>query len=288
MNPPFNGTNKGDGIYANFINGCCKLIKDQLISINPDNAVCSHPCKRPRKQFTILRNFMDEHYIEIEHIRPDMFEGAAPYGDLVIINIDLTKPHNIIYTNKRGNTCTYEKQKDIKSYFDNNLLMEFDNKIRKFIEESGDCFENHLKITKKMENYTKNYLKEMNPDKSLLYVFCIRPGALFKYAAYKKNNKHGFDKVREYYEEDQNVSAGYVNFRKDERDKAENALNYLYTKFVDLCVKFAYISDITNGNRYQIVPWLDFSKSYTDKELFNMIGMEYDEEKIDEIIKCLK
>ena len=43
-----------------------------------------------------------------------------------------------------------------------------------------------------------------------------------------------------------------------------------YIKFVD---------------RYKYYPWLDFSKSHTDEELFNMIGMEYNKEEINKILK---
>ena len=37
--------------------------------------------------------------------------------------------------------------------------------------------------------------------------------------------------------------------------------------------------------RFDFVPWLDFSKSYTDEELFNMIDMEYNKEEINNILK---
>ena len=36
--------------------------------------------------------------------------------------------------------------------------------------------------------------------------------------------------------------------------------------------------------RYDFIPWLDFSKSDTDEELFNMIGMEYNKEEINNIL----
>ena len=36
--------------------------------------------------------------------------------------------------------------------------------------------------------------------------------------------------------------------------------------------------------KYDFVPWLDFSKSYTDEKLFNMIGMKYDKSEINKIL----
>ena len=98
--------------------------------------------------------------------------------------------------------------------------------------------------------------------------------------------KNDLDKVKEYNDEDQyKKSMCYVEFDKSEKNKAENFLNYLDSDLVKLCIKFSTLSNIQNINRYTIIPWLDFSKSYTDEELFEMIGMKYDKEEIDKILK---
>ena len=37
-------------------------------------------------------------------------------------------------------------------------------------------------------------------------------------------------------------------------------------------------------NQYKYFPYLDFSKSYTNEELFNIIGMKYNKEEINKIL----
>lgn len=51
-----------------------------------------------------------------------------------------------------------------------------------------------------------------------------------------------------------------------------------------MCVKFSSISNIGGVNRYTIVPWLNFSKKYTEDDLFNLIGMNYDKKEVNKIL----
>lgn len=65
-------------------------------------------------------------------------------------------------------------------------------------------------------------------------------------------------------------------------EEGKNAIHYLMSDFARLC---CYVSRETIGRfGYQFLPALDFSKSYTEEELFNMIGMEYNKEEIDKIL----
>lgn len=42
---------------------------------------------------------------------------------------------------------------------------------------------------------------------------------------------------------------------------------------------------ISPFTRYDYFPYLDFSKSYTNEELFEMIGMKYNKEEINKVFK---
>ena len=100
-NPPYSEKNTGDGLYVKFLNKYCNICKGNIISINPDNGIVGHQSgSTAKKEFQKIRNFMDEHYINIETINSNVFKDAGIKSGIVIINIDFNKDHNIIYTNK--------------------------------------------------------------------------------------------------------------------------------------------------------------------------------------------
>ena len=66
--------------------------------------------------------------------------------------------------------------------------------------------------------------------------------------------------------------------------KSEYLCSYLHTDFVKLIFKCAG-EKYHQYLKYDFIPWLDFSKNYTSIELFNMIGMEYDENEINKILE---
>ena len=278
MNPPYSDNQPGDGFYAKFLNKAIELT-DTLISINPDPAVTGHQSGSiAKKEFSKFRNIMDTYYVEVDSINNDTFPDAHIKSGLCIVYLDKNKNHEIVYT-KDGVTTTFQKQADINNYFDNPYLVEFDNKIRKYFAAGKDCVENHMKLTKGYGDFSKIKLKEPNPDPSLLYIYLIKPNAAFTYAAY--NTRGG---VREYSDDDQKRGAGYITFKKSERKEAENALKYIQSDFVHLCVIFSSISNIGSVNRYSVIPWIDFSRSYTEQELFKLIGMKYNKTEVDKII----
>lgn len=281
MNPPYAKT-VGDGLYVKFINKCCDLATN-IISVNPETVFIGHSTGGLAKSsYKRLRNYMDNHYIDIEMIDAKKFDANIKSG-ICIVHIDNVKTPKIKF-NYFGNIKEFEKQEDINTYFNNNYILTFEKCIKNYLAKHSDCVENHMKLTKAYGDFVKVKFKENNPDKSKLYVYFMKPGASFIYMIYKENGKNNLGKVREYNEEDQKTSCAYVNFNINEKHKANNALQYFKTDFVRLCIKFAAISKYTYVNRYQVVPWLDFYKSYTDEELFKMIGMEYDKEEIDKIL----
>ena len=76
----------------------------------------------------------------------------------------------------------------------------------------------------------------------------------------------------------------YIKLNKNEYEKSINICSYLKTDFCKLLLRLRgryYHSYL----KFDFVPWLDFSKEWTDEELFKIIGMKYDKEEIDKILK---
>ena len=65
--------------------------------------------------------------------------------------------------------------------------------------------------------------------------------------------------------------------RFNDRIKAENLLSYLKTKFVRFLVLQTITSINITKNNYQFVPLQDFSKPWTDEELYRKYNLTNDE-----------
>lgn len=284
MNPPFTVHHVGDGGYVLFLNKVSDMC-DEFVSVNPPSAVIGKRTTNMNTPSRKFREYMNKTYCEIEQVN-DKFMGAAINGGAIIVYCDRKQEHRISF-NWDGHHIDYERQEDIKTYFYNDYLCEFERKIREFMP-GKDCIENHLNLTPVYGRFSKQNLKNNNPDKEMLFCFCMQTCAMYGSVGFAEGNKFGFDKVKEYDENDQKRSVGYVNFRKDEREQAENFLKYIRTDFINMCKTIAYHSDIVAYNCYQIMPWLDFKKSYDDHMLFEMIGMEYDRDEAKNILKTFK
>lgn len=280
MNPPFSGDRPGDGLYTQFFNKVVD-ITDKTMFVGPSTAFVEHQSgSTAKKHFKETRSKMDAYNTVIEKIDND-FAGVAVKSELVVVYLDKTKSHKITYI-KNGITAHFEQQKDIITFFDNEYMVEFDKKLKLFISKS-DVLEKHIKLTKGYGGFSKSKLKELNPDMKKLFVYMLKPNANFVSVAYKNKLAN----VRNYNEDDQKIAAAYVCFNIDERYKADNFIKYINTDFVKICVKDAMYSSTGNVNRYQIIPYLDFSKTYDDNTLFKMIGMTYDKNEVDNIIDNL-
>lgn len=65
-----------------------------------------------------------------------------------------------------------------------------------------------------------------------------------------------------------------------DRAQAENAVSYIGTKFFHAMVSFMKISQNAAQGVYQLVPIQDFTKSWTDKELYEKYGLSVEEIQI--------
>ena len=59
-------------------------------------------------------------------------------------------------------------------------------------------------------------------------------------------------------------------------------LNTFFKLISDVLPKVGFISSV---DKYKYFPYLDFSKVYNTEDLFKLIGMEYNKEEIDNILK---
>lgn len=60
-------------------------------------------------------------------------------------------------------------------------------------------------------------------------------------------------------------------------DTANNLAAYLQTKFARFCHSLAKVSQDATSKTYRFVPVQDFTKLWTDEELYNKYGLTSDE-----------
>ena len=301
MNPPYAGKNPGDSIYIDFINNCLE-ISDKLVVVSPLTGFLGHNEHGSAAGKNVkLHNLMDEYKPSIEEVKNEFDAGIK--GKVGISVFDKSNiPEKIKIKYLTGHEIKVDEQINI---IDNNseYLNRFKGKLFKFmigeninqfinlkhpliyvgrdksniIKFKHDNLYNHIYYGKNGEGLAKFTCKiEKNIDKDKLYIFLMKANASFNYYTYKQTRNCGIPYEESWFEK----SLCYI--KCDSLEESKNICEYLNTDFCALILKLrAYFHGYL---KYDFVPWLDFSKSYTDEKLFNMIGMKYDKSEINKIL----
>ena len=292
MNPPYSKDRFGDGLYVDFLNKCID-ISDKVISVNPLNMLISHGIGGALKNKTNkIVKYINEYKPKIEVINKSLFDAGIK-GDLCIISFNGNNKNIII--NKDSKIYKFKEHKDIN--FTSDYVKIFKSKLFKYmigedindyihlkypkiytknkeIKIKHDNLYNHLKFNGG-EPYAKmNAILDKNPNKNSLFIYIYKINASFAGILYKSLT---YNNAVEYSESTfAKGSLLYIELNKNDYKKSENICSYLKTDFCKLITNLAgeYFHPYL---RYDFIPWLDFSKSYNDEELFKMIGIEYNE-----------
>ena len=302
MNPPYIGKNPGDSIYIDFINNCFE-ISDKLVVVSPLTGFLGHNEHGSAAGKNVkLHNLMDEYKPSIEEVKNEF--DAAIKGKVGISVFDKSNiPEKIKIKYLTGHEIEVDEQINI---IDNNseYLNRFKGKLFKFmigeninqfinlkhpliyvgrdksniIKFKHDNLYNHIYYGKNGEGLAKFTCKiEKNIDKDKLYIFLMKANASFNYYTYKQTRNCGIPYEESWFEK----SLCYI--KCDSLKESKNICEYLNTDFCALILKLrAYFHGYL---KYDFVPWLDFSKQWTDEELFKMINMKYDKSEIEKILK---
>ena len=301
MNPPYSGgTRKGDGLYVDFINKCIDLSYN-IISVNPFNQINTHVENGALKnKAKLLHDNIDNFKPEIEIIDSSGFDASFK-GEVCIVSF-LQNKNDKITIKKNSKIYSFNSQSEI-IINDNEYLKEFKKKLFEFmigkdvdkfinlkhpliyvgrdksniIKFKHDNLYNHIYYGKNGEGLAKFTCKiEKNIDKDKLYIFLMKPDASFAYYTYKQTSKQGIPYEESWFEK----RLCYI--KCDSLKESKNICEYLNTDFCSLILKI--IVYFHGYLKYDFVPWLDFSKQWTDEELFKMIGIKYNKSEIHKIL----
>lgn len=268
MNPPFNSSKTNDPFYIKFINKVID-VSNKAIIISPATAFLSKSKKKNKN----LNQKLDIYkpYLLVNDYK---FYDAAPRSRLCISLWNTIQPNEHI----KINGMEFENQSDIVLNNDPYLL-EFYNKLsnylstHKSIYNVGVCTKNAAYVFDPLIR-NKSLSTWLNKETWFVYF-----GVTFFSLGYEKYSDKLWNSSRKLvlpFDTEEKAKNCYNTIHK--KDGKKNDMKDFYN-LITLLYKYLYINLI-----YIYMPYLDFSKSYTDEELFKMIGIEYNKEKIDELL----
>jgi site-specific DNA-methyltransferase (adenine-specific) len=253
-NPPFNQM-----IDMKFVSLSYE-IADVICFVHPSTWLLDE--KGKQKKFNDTKNLVKDHLDSIE-----LFNGNK------IFNIALFVPCVITYVDK------YKKDKGIKCVDKiNNVELVYDDiyQINKYSNR-----DEYISINNKIKNFSSidNLLNYKNIDNGEYYVNTaqIRGNVL-------KNSDHKMiqDDFYTIVTKDTTVSRTkekHMFFSFNTETEAENFLRYIKTDFCRFCLSILKNNSQLDRGELSIIPWLDFSKNWTDEILcneFNLNNKEVD------------
>ena len=276
MNPPYDKDSNGDQFYVKFINKILK-ISNKAIIISPDNAFLSK-AKSKNKE---LKENINKYKPELEIGKWESFD-VHPNSNSCISIWNIINPNDKI---KIGNKY-FDKQENI-ILNNNEYLEEFYNKLIKYIN-SHDSIYDHCVANPKNNQYMdpngRNKVQNTWDDKNTwftVFPYCIASHfTTFEYKQYSDELWNGAARILVPFNKEEYAKNCYLTIHKNGGKRGE--LNDFYQLISKSLVKSLYIK---STEQYKYFPYLDFAKSYTNEELFDIIGMKYNKEEIDKILK---
>ena len=272
MNPPYSNSTSG-GLYINFVNKVIE-ISNKAVIISPDGAFVM-----PGKNKKITKY--------INRYKPELILGnwkefdVHPNSKSCISIWNTENPNNKI---KIGNK-EFDNQEDIR-LIDSQYLDDFYKKLSKYMENHKSIYDECV-ANPRNNNYFdptgKIKVKEKWENKNTwftVFPYCVAAHfTTFEYKQYSDELWNGPARILVPFDKEEYAKNCYLTIHKDGGKRGE--LNDFYKLISKGLTNGKYIKMV---NQYKYFPYLNFSKSYTDEELFEMIGMKYNKEEINKIL----
>jgi hypothetical protein len=162
------------------------------------------------------------------------------------------------------------KQKEIKvTYFGDRYMVKSLNDITVYGKE-WSIVKPLFKKVKKYCSKGMNLKEQMNGDKDYkVYVPNVMTG---------EDNKDMMNMYKDRFysiisNNPKKESNGQQVFSFDTEEERDNFIEYLKTDFTRFCVSFYKCNPHIDNGELAIVPWLDFTKKWTDKELYEKFNV---------------
>ena len=276
MNPPYDERSNGDQLYVKFINKILE-IGHQCIVISPDRAFLSKVKTKNKK----LTENIDKYKPELVISNWENFD-VHPNSNSCISIWNVLQPNNKI---KVGNKY-FDSQEDIR-LSDSKYLDDFYKNLISYLKNHKSIYDECVanpKNNQYMDPNGRQRVKETWKDHNTwftVFPYCIAAHfTTFEYKKYSDELWYGPARILVPFDKEEYAKNCYLTIHKNGGNRGE--LTDFYMLISKGLTKSLYIR---TAEQYKYFPYLDFSKSYTNEELFEMIGMKYDKEEINKILK---
>ena len=260
MNPPFNHF-LGDSFLNKVLD-----IANIIISIQPESYLF-----KGKNGNIKIKEKLSKGYTEIENIDANLFFDACFQSKIGIILHDYNKKDKIIIDKKIIKTLD-----NIKIFFDDNLIIEFNNIISSLIKENNAF--NKWKGTPG-SYYPDRFIKIEDEDQNAWVVQCahlrghvdpkLKDGkAEDFYTMIPRNEKLINDQFIGQYKDliklrdNKGKLKLQYYFKFNSKEEAYNFINYIKTDFARTCL---YLEKKDMNVYWRSIPWFDFSDDHFSK-----------------------
>jgi hypothetical protein len=290
MNPPYNSprgntrSTKIKQIYPDFVD-LAIFLSDNVWSVLPSRWLTLPMSKKIRIKF--LKNKLK--YLKIIDSKQRYFNNAVIEGGVCYVNFD--KKYNGIPIYELEDNTIIQKEFEDQIFLNNNLNL-FDgiklkiknnNKHNKYMKDIW--FQNQeIKSNDKRINETNGYIirtakgmKKLDVDRSFEFIEKLNYNkykTVFSYTTTNYKNGYGRQFIDD---KNQFVNMSYAYFPHSSKKEAINCQKYLNTKFVMGLKNITQVNINFTSIVFKYIPIVDFSRSWTDQELYDYFNLTQEE-----------
>jgi hypothetical protein len=265
MNPPYKS-----GLHIDLFNKAFDLLKSEgsMTCIHPSTPFITRKPTKIDSKTKKIREIISTYKTEIKLVDGNKLFNAGFFAPLSITHVQkiISETINVTYQHINEDSCevhTYETINDIFIH-GNNIVTSIYKKVCKKMKLSvdskltrkGSRGNFYLKLNSIVGNIPKN--GKLNPDFNCLIY---------------RENQNSFNEL--FSNNFINGDTMYVSL--DSEQEGINFFNYCLTKFARFCVSFYKINQHIDRGELLALPFLDFTREWTDSMLFEYFEFSDDE-----------
>lgn len=250
-NPPYRLN-----VHLTFLEKAYKISKKYIILVHPSTWLIS---EKSNKRHQRIKNLIRNNVVSFELFNGNPIFDAFFFVPCVITFIDKSKnnPSFALDDNTKDKHYIYNDIDKVNVYGNEPVYWSLKDKISQYAEI--DNLQNHSRVD---GSYYVNVAKlrgniDRNGEKRVLSDF---------YTFVPNNLVTSKHKI---------VKREYFGFETELESK--NFLNYIRTKFARFCLSIYKISGYLNRGELSIVPYMDYNRNWTDKELYKYFNLSQEE-----------
>ena len=253
-NPPYKGQSR---LHQKFFNKSVELLKKEgvmafiqpaTIYFNKKSNTDDHSEK--------MRNYIKQNKSSVKIVSPKVFDEAMPFNDLAITILKKESDHEELESVEyiSGDRYYDVKLENItKTEIDPVIYESIHKKYMKFINNHGCILDRSVHNKKKLKATISHIRGNIGQDDW--------------YSFMPKDEKYW-------------VSDGHFGIEAKSKTELKNIYEFLKTNPARFGLALYKFSSDMEGGAMSGVPLIDFSKTYTDEEIYDMLGLTQKERKI--------